>query len=106
MSGRSKRRNSPTSNGTRSRSSEESFYETAGIRGPPMFEIVSRGGLGRRGIWTRDGRTLTTPLVLHLHGPDRPAPEFAEALFVTERTEDPRFQVRTGGSVFAPRPPR
>jgi archaeosine synthase len=70
-----------------------------------MFEIEARGGLGRRGTWTRGGRTLATPLVLFLHSPDRPAPPFAEALFVADRTDDPRFQVRTSGSVFAPRRP-
>lgn len=69
-----------------------------------MFEILSRGGLGRRGIWTREGRELATPLILHVHTSDRPAPRFGEALFVTERTDDPRFQIRAGGSAFAPRP--
>jgi hypothetical protein len=70
-----------------------------------MFEIEARGGLGRRGIWTREGRALATPLILFVHTPERPAPGFAEALFVSERTDDPRFQIRTSGSVFAPRPP-
>src|SRR5213079_3252378 len=68
-----------------------------------MFEIEGRGGLGRRGTWTRSGRTLSTPLVLFLHRSGRPAPNYAEALFVSERSEDPRFQVRVSGSFFAPR---
>src|SRR5207247_461184 len=68
-----------------------------------MFEIEARGGLGRRGTWTRSGRTLSTPLVLFLHRSGRPAPNYAEALFVSERSEDPRFQVRVSGSFFAPR---
>src|SRR6267143_2015951 len=68
-----------------------------------MFEIDARGGLGRRGTWTRSGRTLSTPLVLFLHRSSRPAPTYAEALFVSERSEDPRFQVRVSGSFFAPR---
>src|SRR5256885_446598 len=68
-----------------------------------MFEIEARGGLGRRGTWTRSGRTLSTPLVLFLHRSGRPAPTYAEALFVSERSEDPRFQVRVSGSFFAPR---
>src|SRR5207302_1989453 len=68
-----------------------------------MFEIEARGGLGRRGTWTRSGRTLPTPLVLFLHRSSRPAPTYAEALFVSERSEDPRFQVRVSGSFFAPR---
>lgn len=69
-----------------------------------MFEIEARGGLGRRGLWTRNGRTLTTPLVLFVHQDPRPAPSFAEALFVSERSGDPRLQVRSGGSFFAERP--
>src|SRR5438445_4833776 len=68
-----------------------------------MFEIEARGGLGRRGTWTRSGQTLPTPLVLFLHRSSRPAPTYAEALFVSERSEDPRFQVRVSGSFFAPR---
>src|SRR5712691_7970221 len=52
-----------------------------------MFEIDARGGLGRSGIWTRGERALRTPLVL----------------FVSQRTADPRLQVRTSGSFFAPR---
>src|SRR5438876_3173122 len=69
-----------------------------------MFEIDARGGLGRHGIWNRGERTLTTPLVLFLLGDSRGAPSYAEGLLVSERTEDPRFQVRVGGSSFAPRP--
>src|SRR5438132_14296325 len=68
-----------------------------------MFEIDARGGLGRRGTWTRSGRTLAPPLVLFLHRSGRAAPTYAEALFVSERSEDPRFQVRVSGSFFAPR---
>ena len=70
-----------------------------------MFEIEARGGMGRRGLWTRSDRTLTTPLALFVHTASRPAPGFAEGIFVSERSEDPRFQVRTGGSYFDPRPP-
>ncbi|HYR80711.1 MAG TPA: archaeosine synthase subunit alpha [Thermoplasmata archaeon] len=69
-----------------------------------MLEIEARGGLGRKGIWTRDDRTLTTPLVLFVHQGSRAAPSYAEALLVAERTEDSRFQIRIGGSFFAPRP--
>src|SRR2546430_10699135 len=69
-----------------------------------MFEIEGRGGLGRRGLWTRGDRSLTTPLVLFVQEGPRAAPSYAEALFVSERTEDPRFQIRHGGSFFAPRP--
>src|SRR6267143_710271 len=68
-----------------------------------MFEIDARGGLGRRGTWTRSGRVLLTPLILFLHRPSRPAPTYAEALFVSERTEDGRFQVRVSGTFFSPR---
>ncbi len=68
-----------------------------------MFEIEARGGVGRRGTWTRSGRILPTPLVLFLHRSSRPAPTYAEALFVSERSEDPRFQVRVSGSFFATR---
>ena len=68
----------------------------------PMFEILDRGGLGRTGLWTRDGRALRTPLVLSAAGPKRPAPAFAEALLVAERIADPRLQIRVGGSYFAP----
>src|SRR2546428_556304 len=69
-----------------------------------MLEIDARCGLGRKGRWTRGERTLTTPLVLFLQGGARAAPSYAEGLLVSERTEDPRFQVRVGGSFFAPRP--
>jgi archaeosine synthase len=67
-----------------------------------MFEIEEHGGLGRLGRWTRGDRTLPTPLVLFPHRPSRPAPAFAEALLVSKRTDDPRFQVRVSGSFFAP----
>src|SRR3989449_603215 len=70
-----------------------------------MLEIDARCGLGRKGRWTRGERTLTTPLVLFLQGGARAAPSYAEGLLVSERTEDPRFQVRVGGSFFAPRQP-
>ncbi len=69
-----------------------------------MFEIAARGGLGRKGIWTRGDRTLATPLVLFVHSGSRAAPSYAEGLLVAERTGDPRLQVRVGGSFFAPRP--
>ncbi|TLZ76750.1 MAG: hypothetical protein E6K08_04920 [Methanobacteriota archaeon] len=69
-----------------------------------MFEIEERGGLGRRALWTRGDRSLTTPLVLFVQEGPRAAPSYAEALFVSERTEDPRLQIRHGGSFFAPRP--
>src|SRR6266571_6914996 len=69
-----------------------------------MFEIDARGGLGRKGNWTRGERALTTPLVLFVHSGSRAAPAYAEGLIVSERTEDPRFQIRVGGSFFAPRP--
>jgi len=68
-----------------------------------MFEIEARGGLGRRGTWTRGDRTLPTPLVLFLHRSSRPAPTYAEALFVSERIDDSRLQVRVRGSYFDPR---
>src|SRR5256714_10205292 len=68
-----------------------------------MFEIEARGGLGRRGTWTRGDRTLPTPLVLFLHRSYRPAPTYAEALFVSERIDDSRVQVRVRGSYFGPR---
>ncbi len=69
-----------------------------------MFEIEARGGLGRNGIWTRGDRTLATPLVLFVHHGSRAAPSYAEGLIVAERTSDPRFQIRVGGSFFAPQP--
>ena len=69
-----------------------------------MFEIVEHGGLGRKGVWTRGGRELATPLVLFVQGTRRPAPGFAEALLVRDRTEDPRLQIRVSGSFFASRP--
>lgn len=70
-----------------------------------MLEIEARGGLGRLGAWTREGRTLRTPLALFVHQDAHPAPPFAEALFVSARSSDPRFQVRSSGSFFAPREP-
>src|SRR5256886_7217417 len=69
-----------------------------------MFETGGGGGPGRRGLWTRGDRSLTTPLVLFVQEGPRAAPSYAEALFVSDRTEDPRFQIRHGGSFFAPRP--
>ncbi len=68
-----------------------------------MFEIEAHGGLGRKGLWTRGGRSLLTPIVLFAHTGSRPPPTFAEALLVAERTEDPRLQIRVSGSFFAPR---
>src|SRR2546422_10515833 len=69
-----------------------------------MCEVEGREGRGRRGLCTRGERSLTTPLVLFVQEGPRAAPSYAEALFVSERTEDPRFQIRHGGSFFAPRP--
>jgi len=68
-----------------------------------MFAIEARGGLGRRGTWTRGDQTLATPLVLFLHRSSRAAPTYAEALFVSERIDDSRLQVRVRGSYFDPR---
>src|SRR6266705_1695361 len=104
MSGPSTRRNSRTSSGTRSRWSSQTIYGDGTSLCLSMLEIEARGGLGRKGIWTRDDRTLTTPLVLFVHQGSRAAPSYAEALLVAERTEDSRFQIRIGGSFFAPRP--
>jgi archaeosine synthase len=70
-----------------------------------MFEILDRGGLGRSGLWTRSGRQVRTPTVLFIALASRPAPPFAEALLVADRNEDPRLQIRIGGSYFAPRVP-
>lgn len=70
-----------------------------------MFEIDARGGLGRKGTWTRSGQTLATPLVLFVAAGRSPPPPFAEGLLVSERTDDARFQVRVSGTFFAPRPP-
>ncbi len=69
-----------------------------------MFEILDRGGLGRLGRWTREGRDVRTPLVLFVHRKSAPAPAFAEGLLVVDRTDDPRLQIRVSGSLFAPRP--
>src|SRR2546430_3946759 len=104
MSGPSMRRNSRTSSGTRSRWSSQTLYGDGTSLRPSMFEIEARGGLGRKGIWTRSDRRLTMPLVLFVHQGSRAAPSYAEGLLVADRTEDPRFQIRIGGSFFAPRP--
>ena len=69
-----------------------------------MFEILEHGGLGRIGLWTHAGREVRTPAVLFVHREKVPAPAFAEALFVSAPTADPRPQIREGGSLFAPRP--
>lgn len=68
-----------------------------------MFEILDRGGLGRTGRWSVDGREVRTPTVLFVHRTHAPAPAYAEALLVSERAEDPRTQIRVSGSFFAPR---
>src|SRR2546425_10416113 len=104
MSGPSMRRNSRTSSGTRSRWSSQTLYGHRTSLRPFMFEIEARGGLGRKGIWTRGDLALKTPLVLFVHQGSRLAPSYAEGLLVAERTGDPRFQIRIGGSFFAPRP--
>src|SRR2546430_10628739 len=104
MSGPSTRRNSRTSSGTRSRWSSQTLYGDGTWLRPSMFEIEARGGLGRKGIWTRSDRRLTMPLVLFVHQGSRAATSYAEGLLVADRTEDPRFQIRIGGSFFAPRP--
>ncbi len=70
-----------------------------------MFEILERGGLGRTGQWTFQGRDVRTPTVLFVHRAAAHAPSFAEGLLVTERTEDSRLQIRVSGSYFAPRSP-
>src|SRR3989454_785105 len=105
MSEPSMRRNSRTSSGTRSRWSSQTLYGDGTSLRPSMFEIEARGGLGRKGVWTRGDLALTTPLVLFVHRGSRAAPSYAEGLIVAERTGDPRFQIRVGGSFFAPRPP-
>src|SRR2546422_1019558 len=105
MSGPSMRRNSRTSSGTRSRWSSQTLYGDGTSLRPSMFEIEARGGLGRKGVWTRGDLALTTPLVLFVHYGSRAAPSYAEGLIVAERTGDPRFQIRVGGSFFAPQPP-
>src|SRR5207247_10990294 len=104
MSGPSKRRKRRTWSGTRSRWSSQTLYGDGTSLRPSMLEIEARGGLGRKGIWTRDDRRLTTPLVLFVHQGSRAAPSYAEALLVADRTEDPRFQIRIGGRFFAPQP--
>ena len=70
-----------------------------------MFEILEHGGLGRLGLWTHAGRELRTPTVLFVDREGAPAPAFADALFVSRATADPRPQVRESGSRFAPRAP-
>src|SRR5437879_9931881 len=104
MSEPSMRRNSRTSSGTRSRWSSQTLYGDGTSLRPSMFEIEARGGLGRKGIWTRGDLGLTTPLVLFVHQGSRAAPTYAEGLLVAERTGDPRLQIRVGGTFFAPRP--
>lgn len=69
-----------------------------------MLEILDRGGLGRTGTWTVQGREVRTPAVLFVHRSRVPAPPFAEALLVAEPADDPRPQIRVDGSFFAPRP--
>src|SRR2546430_6407375 len=105
MSGPSMRRNSRSSSGTRSRWSSQTLYGDGTSLRPSMFEIEARGGLGRKGIWTRGDLALTTPLVLFVHHGSHAAPSYAEGLLVAERTGDPRFQIRVGGSFFAPQAP-
>src|SRR5256885_14272067 len=105
MSGPSMRRNSRTSSGTRSRWSSQTLYGDGTSLRPSMFEIEARGGPGPRAICTRGDVALTTPLVLFVHHGSRAAPSYAEGLIVAERTGDPRFQIRVGGSFFAPQPP-
>src|SRR5438445_701711 len=104
MSEPSMQRNSRTSSGTRSRWSSQTLYGDGTSLRPSMFEIEARGGLGRKGIWTRGDLGLTTPLVLFVHQGSRAAPTYAEGLLVAERTGDPRLQIRVGGTFFAPRP--
>ena len=79
------------------------FIPRASIGAPFMFEILERGGLGRTGRWTVEGREIRTPTVLFVHRPRAPAPAFAEALLVAAPAEDPRPQVRVAGSFFSPR---
>src|SRR3989442_12989583 len=104
MSGPSMRRNSRSSSGTRSRWSSQTLYGDGTSLRPSMFEIEARGGLGRKGIWTRGDLALTTPLVPVAHQGPRAAPTDAEGLLVAQRTGDARFQIRVGGPFFAPRP--
>jgi archaeosine synthase len=83
----------------------QSLYTAADHRRPSMFEILDRGGLGRIGRWMYEGREVRTPTVLFVHRETVPAPPFAEALLVSRAWQDPRPQIRVGGSVFAPRAP-
>lgn len=69
-----------------------------------MLEIEARGGLGRKGVWTRDARSITTPCILFVRlSSSQAVPPYAEALLVKERTDDPRMQIRVSGSLFAAR---
>lgn len=70
-----------------------------------MFEPIDRGGLGRLAILSRSGVEVRTPTVLYVHGRERPAPSFAEALLTADRIPDGRVQIRVSGSLFAPREP-
>src|SRR2546428_13416171 len=70
-----------------------------------MLEILHRGGLGRTAEWQRGGRSLALPIVLFVDLPSRRAPDYAEVLFVPERTQDPRPQIRGTGSLFPPQSP-
>ncbi len=69
-----------------------------------MLEILDRGGLGRTGVWTHEGREIRTPTVLFVHRESAPAPRFAEVLFASKPMEDSRPQVVETGTYFAPRP--
>src|SRR5437870_12465788 len=93
MSEPSMRRNSRTSSGTRSRWSSQTLYGDGTSLRPSMFEIEARGGLGRKGIWTRGDLGLTTPLVLFVHQGSRAAPTYAEGLLVAERTRSDERRV-------------
>src|SRR6266704_2978628 len=67
-----------------------------------MLESLDRGGLGRTAEWPRGGRSLAIPMVIFVDLSSRRAPDYAEVLFVRERTQDPRPQIRVSGSLFAP----
>src|SRR5438093_12807465 len=105
MSGPSMRRNSRTSSGTRSRWSSQTLYGDGTSLRPSMFEIEARGGLGRKGVWTRGDLALTTPLVLFVHQGSRAASPYAQGLIVAERTAVRRSQFSGVGSVFGRRVP-
>src|SRR5436309_15700316 len=102
MSGRSMRRNWHTSSGTRSPWTSQTYTPTRYRFAPSMFQIDARGGLGRKGVWTRGDLTLTTPLVLFVHQTSRPAPSYADGLLVAELTGDERLLLRVGGGFVAP----